>query len=237
MLAADTANKWINGILTTLIKAVQGTKWTMLGEKLGEFIQGIDFIDIQSNIGTLIFEAIMAAIKAWNSYIDVATKESTIIAAVALLKFTGLGASIAKAIAAQIAGSEIVTGIGTANAGLGPKIAGFILSPWTLAIGAAILAVFMTIKHWDEIKEFLAKLWDGIKKTVVEVWDSIKNFFKTTWDEIVSYYPEKWNELKTATSELWEAVKTTISEKWTAIKNFFTETIPQIISYILVWFS
>lgn len=236
-LAADTANKWINGILTTLIKAVQGTDWTMIGEKIGEFIKEIDFIDILSNIGTLIFEAISAALKAWNGFVDVAPIESTIIAAVALLKFTGLGASIAKAIAAQIAGSEIVTGIGTAIAGLGPKIAGFILSPWGLAIGAAILAVFMTIKHWDEIKEFLAKLWDGIKKTVVEVWDSIKNFFKTTWDEIVSYYPEKWNELKTATSELWEAVKTTISEKWTAIKNFFTETIPQIVSDIVKWFS
>ena len=237
VLAADTANKWINGILTTLIKAVQGTDWAMIGEKIGTFIKEIDFVTILSNIGTLIFEAISAALKAWNGFVDVAPIESTIIAAVALLKFTGLGASIAKAIAAQIAGSEIVTGIGTAIAGLGPKIAGFILSPWGLAIGAAILAVFMTIKHWDEIKEFLAKLWDGIKKTVVEVWDSIKNFFKTTWDEIVSYYPEKWNELKTATSELWEAVKTTISEKWTAIKNFFTETIPQIISDIVGWFS
>ena len=236
-LAADTANKWINGILTTLIKAVQGTDWKMIGEKIGTFIKEIDFVTILSNIGTLIFEAISAALEAWNGFVDVAPIESTIIAAVALLKFTGLGASIAKAIAAQIAGSEIVTGIGTAIAGLGPKIAGFILSPWTLAIGAAILAVFMTIKHWDEIKEFLAKLWDGIKKTVVEVWDSIKNFFKTTWDEIVSYYPEKWDELKTATSELWEAVKTTISEKWTAIKNFFTETIPQIISDIVGWFS
>lgn len=237
VLAADTANKWINGILTTLIKAVQGTDWAMIGEKIGTFIKEIDFVTILSNIGTLIFEAISSALEAWNGFVDVAPIESTIIAAVALLKFTGLGASIAKAIAAQIAGSEIVTGIGTAIAGLGPKIAGFILSPWTLAIGAAILAVFMTIKHWDEIKEFLAKLWDGIKKTVVEVWDSIKNFFKTTWDEIVSYYPEKWNELKTATSELWEAVKTTISEKWTAIKNFFTETIPQIISDIVGWFS
>lgn len=237
VLAADTANKWINGILTTLIKAVQGTDWAMIGEKIGTFIKEIDFVTILSNIGTLIFEAISAALEAWNGFVDVAPIESTIIAAVALLKFTGLGASIAKAIAAQIAGSEIVTGIGTAIAGLGPKIAGFILSPWTLAIGAAIFAVFMTIKHWDEIKEFLAKLWDGIKKTVVEVWDSIKNFFKTTWDEIVSYYPEKWNELKTATSELWEAVKTTISEKWTAIKSFFTETIPQIISDIVGWFS
>lgn len=237
VLAADTANKWINGILTTLIKAVQGTDWAMIGEKIGTFIKEIDFVTILSNIGTLIFEAISSALEAWNGFVDVAPIESTIIAAVALLKFTGLGASIAKAIAAQIAGSEIVTGIGTAIAGLGPKIAGFILSPWTLAIGAAILAVFMTIKHWDEIKEFLAKLWDGIKETVVEVWDSIKNFFKTTWDEIVSYYPEKWNELKTATSELWEAVKTTISEKWTAIKNFFTETIPQIVSDIVEWFS
>lgn len=237
VLAADTANKWINGILTTLIKAVQNTDWKMIGEKIGTFIKEIDFVTILSNIGTLIFEAISSALEAWNGFVDVAPIESTIIAAIALLKFTGLGAAIAKAIAAQIAGSEIVTGIGTAIASLGPKIAGFILSPWTLAIGAAIFAVFMTIKHWDEIKEFLAKLWDGIKETVVKAWDAIKNFFKTTWDEIVSYYPEKWNELKTATAELWEAVKTTISEKWTAIKNFFTETIPQIISDIVKWFS
>lgn len=237
VLAADTANKWINGILTTLIKAVQGTDWAMIGEKIGTFIKEIDFVTILSNIGTLILEAISAALEAWNGFVDVAPIESTIIAAVALLKFTGLGAAIAKAIAAQIAGSEIAVGIGTAIAGLGKTIAGFILSPWTLAIGAAIFAVFMTIKHWDEIKEFLAKLWDGIKETVVKAWDAIKNFFKTTWDEIVSYYPEKWNELKTATAELWESVKTTISEKWTAIKNFFTETIPQIISDIVKWFS
>lgn len=237
VLAADTANKWINGILTTLIKAVQGTDWTMIGEKIGEFIKEIDFIDILSNIGTLIFEAISAALKAWNGFVDVAPIESTIIAAVALLKFTGLGAAIAKSIAAQIAGSEIAVGIGTAIAGLGKTIAGFILSPWTLVIGAAIFAVFMTIKHWDEIKKFLAELWEGIKKKVEEAWNAIKDFFKTTWDEIVSYYPEKWNELKTATSELWEAVKTTISEKWTAIKNFFTETIPQIVSDIVKWFS
>lgn len=237
VLAADTANKWINGILTTLIKAVQNTDWAMIGEKIGTFIKEIDFITILSNIGTLIFEAISSALEAWNGFVDVAPIESTIIAAVALLKFTGLGAAIAKAIAAQIAGSEIAVGIGTAIAGLGKTIAGFILSPWTLAIGAAIFAVFMTIKHWDEIKEFLAKLWDGIKEKVVEVWNSIKDFFTTLWDEIVSYYPEKWNELKTATSELWEAVKTTISEKWTAIKNFFTETIPQIVSDIVKWFS
>lgn len=237
VLAADTANKWINGILTTLIKSVQNTDWAMIGEKIGTFIKEIDFVTILSNIGTLIFEAISSALEAWNGFVDVAPIESTIIAAVALLKFTGLGAAIAKAIAAQIAGSEIAVGIGTAIAGLGKTIAGFILSPWTLAIGAAIFAVFMTIKHWDEIKEFLAKLWDGIKETVVKAWDAIKNFFKTTWDEIVSYYPEKWNELKTATAELWESVKTTISEKWTAIKNFFTETIPQIISDIVKWFS
>lgn len=237
VLAADTANKWINGILTTLIKAVQNTDWAMIGEKIGTFIKEIDFVTILSNIGTLIFEAISSALEAWNGFVDVAPIESTIIAAVALLKFTGLGAAIAKAIAAQIAGSEIAVGIGTAIAGLGKTIAGFILSPWTLAIGAAIFAVFMTIKHWDEIKEFLAKLWDGIKEKVVEVWNSIKDFFTTLWDEIVSYYPEKWSELKTATSELWEAVKTTISEKWTAIKNFLTETIPQIISDIVKWFS
>ena len=237
VLAADTANKWINGILTTLIKAVQNTDWAMIGEKIGTFIKEIDFVTILSNIGTLIFEAISSALEAWNGFVDVAPIESTIIAAVALLKFTGLGAAIAKAIAAQIAGSEIAVGIGTAIAGLGKTIAGFILSPWTLAIGAAIFAVFMTIKHWDEIKEFLAKLWDGIKEKVVEVWNSIKDFFTTLWDEIVSYYPEKWSELKTATSELWEAVKTTISEKWTAIKDFFTKTIPQIVSDIVKWFS
>lgn len=237
VLAADTANKWINGILTTLITAVQNTDWTMIGEKIGTFIKEIDFVTILSNIGTLIFDAITAALEAWNGFVDVAPIESTIIAAVALLKFTGLGAEISKAVVSQILGSEFITGIGTAIAGLGKTIAGFILSPWGLAIGAAIVAVFLIIKNWDEIKEFLSNLWDGIKNTVVEKWNAIKDFFKTLWDEIVSYYPEKWSELKTATSELWEAVKTTISEKWTAIKNFFTETIPQIISDIVEWFS
>ncbi len=237
VLAADTANKWINGILTTLITAVQNTDWAMIGEKIGKFIKEIDFVTILSNIGTLLFAAITAALEAWNGFVDVAPIESAIIAAAALLKFTGLGAAISKAIVAQIVGSQIVASVGAAIAGLGQAIAGFILSPWGLAIGAAIVAVFLIIKNWDEIKEFLANLWDSIKDTVSEKWNAIKEFFATTWDEIVGYYPEKWNELKTATSELWESVKATISEKWNAIKEFFTTTIPQIISDIVKWFS
>ncbi len=228
VLAADTANKWINGILTTLITAVQNTDWTMIGEKIGTFIKEIDFVTILSNIGTLIFDAITAALETWNGFVDVAPIESSIIAAAALLKFTGLGAAISKAIVSQIVGSELVTGIGTAIAGLGKTIAGFILSPWGLAIGAAIVAVFLVATNWDTIKKFFSDTANEIRDYFVKAWDDLKTSTSELWDNLKSTFSEGWENLKSSASEAWDNIKRWANEALDDIVSYYPQKIEEL---------
>lgn len=237
VLAADTANKWINGILTTLIEAVRNTDWSMIGQQIGTFIREIDFMTILSNVGTLIWEAIKAAFSLWKGMFDAAPIETAIITAVGLLKFTGLGAAIAKAIAAQIAGTELVTTIGTAIAGLGPAIAGFILSPWGLAIGAAIVAVFLVATHWDEIKTVVGEKFEEIKTTISEKWDEIK-------ERLAEAIPETIENVSTWFSELPGKIGYHLGYALGAIAkwcvdtyNKFVEEVPKILENVQTWFS
>lgn len=53
-LLASTFNTWANGILTTMIEAVQGVEWKTVAEKIVELINGIDASGISWNLGKLV---------------------------------------------------------------------------------------------------------------------------------------------------------------------------------------
>lgn len=239
-LAAETANKWIKGILDSLITAVKNTNWFLIGQQIGDFIAGIDFISILSKVGELIWEAIKAAVELWTGLFDTAPVETAIVTALGLMKFAGLGSKVAE---------NLITAIGPKLAMVGTTLSGFITGPWGIAIGAAIIGVFLIATHWDEIKKFMsetanalkdyyvkaweelktstAELWNGIKETISEKWQAVKDFFTRTWDEMTSYYPQKIEELKTS----WEELKTSVSEKFDAIKKKASEIIDEIAKY------
>lgn len=226
VLAADTANKWINGILTSLIEAIGNTDWYMIGYQIGTFISQIDFITILSNVGRLIWEAIKGSIELLAGVFTAAPIETAIVAAIALLKFSGIASVIGTTISGEIvkgiathlgisiAADTSITGAITTFlvpkiASLGTTLAGFITGPWGIAIGAAIAGVFLIATNWDEIKSFMSNVATEIKE----------------------YYVTAWEELKTSTSELWESIKGTVNEKWGSVKDFFKTTWDEITSY------
>ena len=90
-LLADTINTWAHGILTTCITFVKTTDWEQIGTKIGEFLAKLDFAGIADQLGTLLWSSINAAIDTWKSMFDAAPIETTILTAIGILKFTGLG--------------------------------------------------------------------------------------------------------------------------------------------------
>ena len=190
-LLADTINKWVHGILSAIISFVRKTDWQKIGTKIGEFIAKINWLDALAQIGQLIFEAAGAALKAWKGSFDAAPLETAIIAAVGLLKFTGLGAKLI---------GNIKKSLGPLNIGtLTVKVAAISFA-WAAgtAIGEAMdkaigqlweeagdqdMADFYKNFHWTGEGGFFDQLF-GNGESVGDVFKDIGDAFKLMADDI-----------------------------------------------------
>lgn len=81
---ANTINKWATGILDAIITALKKTDWELVGRKIGDFISGLDIMEIASKVGAVIWEAINAGVELWYGMFDSAPIETAIITALAL---------------------------------------------------------------------------------------------------------------------------------------------------------
>lgn len=100
---AKTINVWANGILDTAITALGNIEWRMIGTKIGTFLAEIDFTAIGLKLGQALWGAVNGGIIAWENAFRVAPVETTIITALATLKFTGLGKLLAGKISLALA--------------------------------------------------------------------------------------------------------------------------------------
>lgn len=98
-----TINTFFQGLLDFMITFIKKVRWTRIGNSIGTAIANVDWAKALKKIGKLIWEAINAAIKTYVSLFSAAPIETAIITAAALLKFTGLGSVISKAITAALA--------------------------------------------------------------------------------------------------------------------------------------
>ncbi|MGN1146504.1 MAG: hypothetical protein ACI4R5_08630 [Acetatifactor sp.] len=90
---------WINDIIAN---AIAGVGWEGIGEDIGNFLAGIKWTEILSSVGNLVWQAINAGIKLWKGSFDAAPIETSIITAIALLKWTGVGTEIVKGIKSKV---------------------------------------------------------------------------------------------------------------------------------------
>lgn len=81
---ASTINKWAEGILDAVLTALKKTDWEMVGRKIGDFLSGLDIMEIASKVGAVIWEAINAGVELWYGMFDNAPIETAIITALAM---------------------------------------------------------------------------------------------------------------------------------------------------------
>ena len=107
----------VSGIFNFFADAIDKVDWYGIGTKIGDFLDGIDWTDVLSSVGTLIWNAINAAVDLWKGSFDAAPIETGIITAVALLSWTGLGKVIVEGILSAI-GTGISLSLASAFAGI-----------------------------------------------------------------------------------------------------------------------
>lgn len=107
-LAASGIHTWIKGVLKTASTLLKETDFEKIGNKIGEFLKGLKFIEITGDLAGAIWEAIKSAFSLVKGIFEEAPLESSLISAFAVLKFTGLGNKVASA-ASKAIGEKLQT--------------------------------------------------------------------------------------------------------------------------------
>ena len=100
----DTFSTYAIGLLDTMSAALEKTDWVQIGEKIGEFLENLDWDTILAKAGKVVADALVAAIGMYVGMASAAPIETGVITAILGLKFTGLGAALVKSIKAALSG-------------------------------------------------------------------------------------------------------------------------------------
>ena len=110
-VAGMDTSKLVTGIFDWFTRAIDSVDWEKIGRHIGSFLDGIDWTAVVTSAGNFIETAIDAAIDLWKGSFDAAPIETTIITAIGLLKFTGVGdiiwGKISDKLSAKVLGSSI----------------------------------------------------------------------------------------------------------------------------------
>ena len=100
----DTFSTYAIGLLDTMSAALEKTDWVQIGEKIGEFLENLDWDTILAKAGKVVADALVAAIGMYVGMASAAPIETGVITAILGLKFTGLGEALVKSIKAALSG-------------------------------------------------------------------------------------------------------------------------------------
>lgn len=166
----------VTGIFNWMSDAIASVDWYQIGQKIGQFLAGIDWTAVFTSAGNFIETAIDAAIDLWKGSFDAAPIETTILTAIGLLKFTGVGdiiwGKISDKLSAKVLGSSI---------GIVPTIA---ISAVTWEIGFNVGKSLGKALFPEDAEYYDNFTWFGENG----FFDTLKNTdfttLKTAWDDL-----------------------------------------------------
>lgn len=166
----------VTGIFNWMSDAISSVDWYQIGQNIGQFLAGIDWTAVFTSAGNFIETAIDAAIDLWKGSFDAAPIETTIITAIGLLKFTGVGdiiwGKISDKLSAKVLGPSI---------GIVPTIA---IAAVTWEIGFNVGKSLGKALFPDDVEYYDNFTWFGENG----FFDTLKNTdfttLKTAWDDL-----------------------------------------------------
>ena len=202
--AGQDVNRIATKIWSLITDAIDRVDWEGLGNKIGEFLAGLDWVDLLKKWLKLkfkIWEAIVSVIKG--SFKE-APLETAFLVLFGLLKFSGVGSligtAILNALKTNIAGSAAATklaGIGSTIAlgvvgGIGAAIAGFYtgvgFTKWLIEtaggdppdmtgseIAAELIDGFIKGDIWEALGAWWSDVWEGMFTAVKDGWNNLFN--------------------------------------------------------------
>lgn len=256
--AGKTINVWAKGLLDALIAALENTDWSLIGTKIGTFLESIDFIEIGSKVGTAVWKAINAGIKLWKGAFDAAPIETTIVTAIGLLQFTGLGTILSAKIMTSLAKGLSFSGIGTLLAKAFPSSVIVTTITTTMAETGASLPAVLSGLIWTPIQTFFASIPGMIGGAIVSGVTAIAAalgisvaaagalivaaiaavvatiiYTVTHWDEIKEFWtktvPDWWNN---TVIPFFESIPEKLSAVWESVKSKASDAWDSLLKYL-----
>lgn len=139
--------------------AIDSVDWTTIGNKIGEFIDGIKWGEVLKSVGGLIASALQGALNLWTGIFSVAPFETALLSGFAILKFTGFG-------------DIIKTGLGKAlgkqlkAAGLSKEFSAALGKLGAISVGVSLALTIDNVKRIKE-GEYSASSLESLLKTMV----------------------------------------------------------------------
>lgn len=193
----DTSNL-VAGIFNWFAKAIDDVPWYTIGHNVGEYLAGLNWVEIFSSLGNVLWQAIKAAIELWSGSFTAAPIETTLITAIAALKFTGLGSVLKKklvtVIGTSIKGALKSFGTGSIISGIGGLLTtdiGTIIGAGTateigLTIGAGIVGGIVAAIAGFNLGNWLNEKLTG-EKIDMSMFDQIAYLIKAPFEDLPSF--------------------------------------------------
>lgn len=247
----DTSNLVVD-ILDFFSDAIDNVDWDSIGDSIGEFIAGIDWLEVIKKGFKLRFNIWKAIAEIWFGSFKAAPIETTIITALGLLKFTGLDKVLGGKISTKI--QEGVSNAWTNLGGLGGILTadvGKVISSGSAAEIGTMLGVGIAtsaaaaIGGWN-LGQYLYEQCTGedIDMSFTEQVSYLADAFKTgelgqavkDWwnDDVAAFYEEKLNGIlegfdkwgANVAQNFKEAFDfTPLVEGWDSIVNWFDKNV------------
>ena len=239
----------VTGIFNWMSDAIASVDWYQIGQNIGQFLTGIDWTAVFTSAGNFIGQAITAAIDLWKGSFDAAPIETTIITAIGLLKFTGLGDILWKAIKDSIVlsmggkegavigetilGNLLGTGAeagaeGAAAAGATGLFGG--ISAGAVAATAAITAVVAGLALVYATNEDVRK---SFKESISAIADNLTPAMEFLTTTVIPDLQNAWTGLVNILTPIGEFLKTAFTSIWQdmlnpALKYVGEEVLPKL---------
>lgn len=193
----DTSNL-VAGIFNWFAKAIDDVPWFKIGHNIGEYLAGLNWLEIFSSLGNVLWQAIKAAIELWSGSFTAAPIETTLITAIAALKFTGLGSVLKKklvtVIGTSIKGALKSFGTGSIISGIGGLLTtdiGTIIGAGTateigLTIGAGIVGGIVAAIAGFNLGNWLNEKLTG-EKIDMSMFDQLAYIIKAPFEDLPSF--------------------------------------------------
>lgn len=193
----DTSNL-VAGIFNWFAKAIDDVPWYTIGHNIGEYLAGLNWLEIFSSLGNVLWQAIKAAIELWSDSFSAAPIETTLITAIAALKFTGLGSDLKKklvtVIGTSIKGALKSFGTGSIISGIGGLLTtdiGTIIGAGTateigLTIGAGIVGGIVAAIAGFNLGNWLNEKLTG-EKIDMSMFDQLAYLIKAPFEDLPSF--------------------------------------------------
>jgi hypothetical protein len=193
----DTSNL-VAGIFNWFAKAIDDVPWYTIGHNIGEYLAGLNWLEIFSSLGNVLWQAIKAAIELWSGSFTAAPIETTLITAIAALKFTGLGSVLKKnlvtVIGTSIKGALKSFGTGSIISGIGGLLTtdiGTIIGAGTateigLTIGAGIVGGIVAAIAGFNLGNWLNEKLTG-EKIDMSMFDQLAYLIKAPFEDLPSF--------------------------------------------------